>query len=144
MILSGAQEETGPSTPEPKEGEDLPSEGGSEGVDVFLGDSVDKGHPAHLVVKRHPQLPGLLLQGQPCGEGAQGRDKAPSQPHGPHPLLWPQPKLPLPPYVLTGHTHSAAAPVGQVYTHHPCVSSPCETMVGQDTGGPVKTLGAVW
>eukprot|EP00069_Balaena_mysticetus_P006452 bmy_18647T0 len=76
--LLGAQGELGPSSPEPKEGKDLLGEGGSEGVDGFLSDGIGKGHPAHLVVDRHPHLLGLLLQGQAGGEGTQGRDEAPS------------------------------------------------------------------
>ena len=141
--LLGAQGELGPSAPEPKEGKDLLGEGRSEGVNGFLGDGVGKGHPAHLVVDGHPHLLGLLLQGQSGGEGAQGWDEAPSQPHRPYPLLWPHPKLPLPADVLTDHAQGAAAPVSQVHTHHPRVSPPCEATMGQDTGGPVKTLGVV-
>lgn len=69
--FSEAQGKTRASAPESEQGKDLPCEGGSEGIDVFLGDSVDKGHPAYLVVKAHLHLSGLLLQGQPRGEGTQ-------------------------------------------------------------------------
>lgn len=58
-----AQGKTGPSAPESKKGKDLLREEGSEGIDMFLGVGIDKGHPAYLIVKRHLHLPGLLLQG---------------------------------------------------------------------------------
>lgn len=142
--LLRAQGETGPSAPEPKERKDLLGEGGSEGVDGLLGDGIDKGHPAHFIVKRYLHLPRLLLQGQSRGEGAECRHKAPGQPHSPHALLRPQPQLPLALHILAYHAHGAAATMGQVHAHHPRVSPPREATMGQDTGGSVKTLRGVW